>query len=110
MGAADLAHEVANVMIARHAVNAHIQRQHEVAEALVGGRRVILDEVAGNNHAVGPPVAGCVMIQNPFQGCLRHRATQFAVGSQQTDADPSGAESESTRCYASAVLGYAQVS
>ena len=66
-------------MIAGHAVHAHIQRQQQVAEALVGGGRVVLDQVTGDDGALGAPVAGCVVIEDTLQRRLRGNATQLAV-------------------------------
>ena len=52
------AHQIANIMIARHAVHAHIQWQEQIAEAIVGFCRVILNQITGDQHAVSVPITG----------------------------------------------------
>jgi len=49
-------------------MHAQLEGQHQVAEAVVGFGGTVLDEVAGNQRAVGAPVAGSVMIEDPLQG------------------------------------------
>ena len=77
--AANAAHQVPYVVIAGHAMHAHIQWQQQVPEAIVGGGRVVLNQVPGNNDALRAPVAGGVVIENTLQRCLRGNTTQLAV-------------------------------
>ncbi len=77
--AANLAHQVSYVVIAGQAMHAHIQWQQQVPEAIVGGGRLVLNQVPGNNGALRAPVAGCVVIEDTLQRCLRGNATQLAA-------------------------------
>ena len=71
-------------MIAWNAVNSEIQRQQELAEALIRFRGVVLDEVAGDKHAVRAPVGGIVVVEDLLERLCSDSATQFAsqVGKQ----------------------------
>jgi hypothetical protein len=64
-------------------VHAHVQRQQQVAEAIVSGGRVVLDQVPGDNGTLRAPVAGCVVIEDTLQRCLRGNATQLAIRSSE---------------------------
>jgi len=58
------AHQIANIVIARYAMNAQIQRQQEITEALVRFRGIVLDYIPGHNDAIGIPVGRLVMRQH----------------------------------------------
>jgi len=73
-------HEFANVMIARHAVDAHIERRHQIPKPIVGCGRIVLDQVSGNDNPIRFPFAGLIMIEHSLQGFLRDSATQSPFG------------------------------
>ena len=45
-------------------MNAQIQRQQEITEALVRFRGIVLDDIPGHNDAIGIPVGRLVMRQH----------------------------------------------
>lgn len=61
-------------------MHAHVQRQKQVAKAIVSRCRIILNEIARDNHAIGTPIAVLVMIENTLQRVLRVGAAQLAIG------------------------------
>jgi hypothetical protein len=42
--------------------------------------RVVLDQITGDDHEIGPPVLGLVMPEHGLQGRLRDHATQRPRG------------------------------
>lgn len=67
-------------MISGYAVRTKIQWQQQFSKSIVCFRRVILDQVPGNNDAIGLPIAGLVMIKHTLQRSLRDQATQTSFG------------------------------
>ena len=76
-------HQRPHVVIARHAVHTKIQRQHQFSKPIVRLRRIILDQIAGDNDAIGNPVACLVVVENPLQRCLRLGTAQGPVSSSE---------------------------
>ena len=77
-------HQVANIVIARHAVGAELERQQQITKMIVRLRRVILDDVARYDDAMSAPVASSVVGEDLGKRSLRVGATQaaFRVGEQ----------------------------
>ena len=69
-----------DIVIARYAVGAKFEGQKQLAKIVVCFCRVILDDVARNDDAVGAPVPGRVMGQNLLKRSPRVGATQAAFG------------------------------
>ncbi len=67
-------------MVSRHAVHTKIQWQQQFSKSIVRFRRVILDQVAGDNDAIGLPFAGLIMIKDALQRSLCGDATQVSFG------------------------------
>ena len=61
-------------------MDSQFEREEGVSETRVRAFRVVLDEVAGREHAMGAPAGRAVMIENPPQRVGRLDAAQFAVG------------------------------
>ena len=66
-------------MVAGYAVHAQPQRQQEIPEAAIGRFRIVLNEVAGDQHAVRAPVGRHIVIEGALQRVRRRDAAQLAV-------------------------------
>jgi hypothetical protein len=60
-------------------VDAEIQGRHQVAETFVSFRRIVLDNVARDEHALCAPVTGMIVVKYALQSGGRHCATQLAI-------------------------------
>jgi hypothetical protein len=72
-------HKARYVMVARNAVHAQLQRLQKIAETCVGLFRVVVNQIARHEHAVGAPVGSRVVIQDPLQRVGRRDAAQLTV-------------------------------
>jgi len=48
-------------------VHAQVQWQQQFSKSIVGFRRIILNQVPGDNDAIGLPFAGLVMIKDTLK-------------------------------------------
>ena len=83
-GTADPLHQLTYVVVSGHAVHAHVQRQQQFSKSIVSLRRIVLDQVAGDDDPVRQPVAGLIVIENALQRRVRGEAAQaaFRIGKQ----------------------------
>ena len=62
-----LAHQCANVVVARDAVHWCAERSKKFAEMVVRAAAVVMNQVTGNDDEVGAPVAVMIVIENCTQ-------------------------------------------
>jgi len=65
-------------MIPRHAVHTQVERTQDFTKSVVGPGRIVLDKIAGDQHALGAPITGLVMIKYLLQGMGGDCTAQFA--------------------------------
>ena len=73
------AHQHIDIVIARYAEHRQVECDERVPESVVGGRRVVLHDVAGDHHNVGRPAAGPMVAQHAREGVPGDDAPQRAV-------------------------------
>ena len=77
--AAYLLHVGADIVIAGHAMNSHVERQQEFAKPVVGLGRIVLNEIAGDQHTVCAPVTGGVVVENLLQRLCCNGTAELAL-------------------------------
>ncbi len=60
-------------------MHAHVERKQQLAESCVSFGAVVLNKIAGDQHAVCAPITGVIVVKYPLQRLRSNSASQFAV-------------------------------
>ncbi len=77
--ATNFAHQVTDIVISGQAVHTQIERQHKVAKPFIGAGRIVLNEIAGNKHAVCAPIGSSVVLKDFLQRGSGDHTSEFPV-------------------------------